>query len=71
MTIHLTLYIEDTDYVDGIVHHLGLKFENGDIKQCKTQKLRLIEPDNEELAVPNVTFASILNLPYNRFSKNN
>ena len=65
----LTLYIEDTDYVDGIVHHLGLKFENGDIKQCKTQKLRLIEPDNEELAVPNVTFASILNLPSTDFQK--
>jgi proliferating cell nuclear antigen len=65
----LTLYIEDSDYVDGIVHHLGLKFENGDIKQCKTQKLRLIEPDNEELAVPNVTFASILNLPSTDFQK--
>ncbi len=62
-------YIEDSDYVDGIVHHLGLKFENGDIKQCKTQKLRLIEPDNEELAVPNVTFASILNLPSTDFQK--
>ena len=31
----LTLYIEESDYVDGIVHYLGLKFENGDIKQCK------------------------------------
>ena len=63
----LTLYIEDDDYVDGIVHHLGLKFENGDIKQCKTQKLRLIEPDNEELAVPDVKFSSILNLPSTDF----
>ena len=37
----LTIYIENTDYYDGIVSFLGLKFENGDIKQCKTQKLRL------------------------------
>ena len=43
----LTIYIEENDYNDGIVDHLGLKFENGDIKQSKIQKLRLIEPDNE------------------------
>ena len=65
----LTLYIENCDYNDGIVNHLGLKFENGDIKQCKTQKLRLIEPDNEELEVPDVKFASILNLPSTDFQK--
>ena len=39
----LTIYIEDCDYSDGVVSHLGLKFENGDIKQCKTQKLKLID----------------------------
>ena len=65
----LTIYIERGDYVDGIVHHLGLKFENGDIKQCKTQKLRLIEPDNEELEIPDVKFSSILNLPSTDFQK--
>ena len=65
----LTIYIENSDYKDGIVHHLGLKFENGDIKQCKTQKLRLIEPDNEELEVPDVKFASIINLPSTDFQK--
>ena len=43
----LTIYIENSDYYDGIVSFLGLKFENGDIKQCKTQKLRLIEPLKE------------------------
>ena len=45
----LTIYIENADYYDGIVSHLALKFENGDIKQCKTQKLKLIEPEPEEL----------------------
>ena len=48
---------------------MGLKFENGEIKQCKTQKLRLIEPDSEELEVPDVKFASILNLPSTDFQK--
>ena len=65
----LTIYIEKSDFVEGIVHHLGLRFENGDIKQCKTQKLRLIEPDNEELAVPDVEFTTILNLPSQDFQK--
>ncbi len=65
----LTIYIENADYVDGIVSHLALKFENGEIKQCKTQKLRLIEPDPEELQYPEVKFSSIINLPSADFQK--
>ena len=65
----LTLYIENADYNEGVVAHLGLKFENGDIKQSKTQKLRLIEPETEELEVPDVTFSSIINLPSTDFQK--
>ncbi len=65
----LTIYIEEVDYSDGIVHNLGLKFENGDIKQCKVQKLRLIEPDADELEVPDVVFSSILNMPSSDFQK--
>jgi len=65
----LTIYIENDDYNEGIVEYLGLKFENGDIKQCKTQKLRLIEPDTEELHVPDVKFSSVINLPSSDFQK--
>jgi proliferating cell nuclear antigen len=65
----LTMYIENKDYNDGIVSYLGLKFENGDIKQCKTQKLRLIEPEPEELVEPNVVFSSVINLPSADFQK--
>jgi proliferating cell nuclear antigen len=65
----LTIYIENQDYNDGIVSYLGLKFENGNIKQCKTQKLKLIEPDSEELEVPDVKFSSILNMPSSDFQK--
>jgi proliferating cell nuclear antigen len=65
----LTIYIEEVDYTDGIVQFLGLKFENGDIKQHKIQKLRLIEPDSEELDIPDVKFSSILNLPSVDFQK--
>ena len=65
----LTIYIEQGDYFDGIVSFLGLKFENGDIKQCKTQKLRLIEPDTDEFEEPNVHFSSVINLPSSDFQK--
>jgi len=65
----LTMYIENADYVDGIVSHLALKFENGEIKQCKTQKLRLIEPEPEELEYPDVKFSSVINLPSSDFQK--
>lgn len=65
----LTIFIDNADYVDGIVSHLGLKFENGDIKQCKSYKLRLIEPESEELDYPNVKFSSIINLPSTDFQK--
>ena len=65
----LTMYIEKDDYTDGVVSHLALKFENGDIKQCKTQKLRLIEPDPEDLVYPDVKFSSIINLPSSDFQK--
>ena len=65
----LTIYIEESEYSDGIVDNLGLKFENGDIKQCKNQKLKLIEPDEEELEVPEVSFSSVINLPSADFQK--
>jgi|TARA_B110000114_G_scaffold174050_1_gene202233 proliferating cell nuclear antigen len=65
----LTIYIEEDDYTDGIVQFLGLKFENGDIKQQKIQKLRLIEPETDELEVPDVKFSSVLNLPSTDFQK--
>jgi proliferating cell nuclear antigen len=65
----LTIYIEEDDYTDGIVQFLGLKFENGDIKQQKIQKLRLIEPETDELEGPDVKFSSVLNLPSSDFQK--
>jgi proliferating cell nuclear antigen len=65
----LTIYIENNDFCDGIVSYLSLQFENGSIKQCKTQKLRLIEPENEELTYPDVSFSSVINLPSGDFQK--
>lgn len=65
----LTLFIEESEYSDGIVDHLSLKFENGDIKQCKKQRLKLIEPEEEELEIPDVPFSLRINLPSTDFQK--
>jgi proliferating cell nuclear antigen len=65
----LSMYIEKSDYHDGIVSHLGLQYDNGDIKQCYSQKLRLIEPDTEEMVVPDVEYSAIINLPTSDFQK--
>ena len=65
----LTIYINEDDYSEGIIDFLGLRFENGDIKQCKNQKLKLIEPDEVELLLPEVKFSSVINLPSSDFQK--
>lgn len=65
----LTFFIEKEHYSDGVVKFLGMKFENGNIMQCKTQYLRLIEPDDKELDIPNVTYSSIINVPSSDFQK--
>ena len=65
----LTIYIEESEYHGGVVDNLGLRFENGDIKQCKNQSLKLIEPDEEELELPSVKFSSVINLPSSDFQK--
>jgi proliferating cell nuclear antigen len=65
----LTIYIENEDYNEGIVTELGLKFENGNIKQSKIQKLKLIEPEQDELEIPDVEFSSVINMPSNDFQK--
>ena len=65
----LTLFIEDKHYCDGVVKYLGMKFENGNILQCKTQYLRLIEPDKQDIVIPDVSFSSIIHIPSNDFQK--
>ena len=65
----LSMYIDKADYHDGVVTHLGLQYDNGDIKQSYNQKLRLIEPDTEELVVPDVEYSTVINMPTTDFQK--
>jgi hypothetical protein len=53
----LTIYIENSDYVDGIVSHLALKFENGEIKiwllsQSSLSSLRGIYNNQAKISIP-------------------
>jgi proliferating cell nuclear antigen len=63
----LTIYIENSNYEDGVVKFLGLKFENS--KQYKTLNFKLMEPEEEELVVPDIKFSSIINFPSDDFQK--
>jgi proliferating cell nuclear antigen len=65
----LSMYIDRSDYHDGVVSHLGLQYDNGNIKQCYSQKLRLIDPDTEELMVPDVEYSTVINMPSTDFQK--
>lgn len=66
----LTIYIDKNDYNDGVVTHLGLQYENGSIKQCSTQKLRLIDPNTDNEDFPeNLEYSTIINLPTSDFQK--
>ena len=65
----LSMYIDKDDFHDGIVSHLGLQYDNGNIKQCYSQKLRLIEPDSEEIPDIQVEYSTIINLPTTDFQK--
>jgi len=65
----LSIYIDREDYNDGIVSHLGLQYDNGTIKQCYSQKLKLIEPESEECDVPDVEYSTVITLPTGDFQK--
>lgn len=65
----LTIYIEKADYHDGIVSQLGLQYDNKEIRQCNRHKLRLIEPETEELIVPDVEYSTVINLTSSYFQK--
>jgi proliferating cell nuclear antigen len=64
----LTIYIEECDYLDGIVSYLTLRFENKKSNRCTTQKLKLQDSEIEDLVYPEVTFSSIITFPSEEFS---
>lgn len=66
----MTMYITEEDYNHGNIKYLSFKFENGEINQCRTYKLRLIDPIETDLEIPaNVKYSSIINMPSSDFQK--
>lgn len=65
----LTIYIDKRDYNEGNVSYLSINLENGIIRQSKTQKLKLIETEIQELQCPCITYSAIITLPSNDFQK--
>jgi proliferating cell nuclear antigen len=63
----LTILIDKNDYCDGIVESLTIITENS--KQRITKKLKLIEPDHDELEFPEIKYSSILNFPSQDFQE--
>ena len=64
-----SMYIDREDYHDGSVSHLGLQYDNGKINQCNNYKLRLFEPEEDELEVPEVSYSAIIHMPSSGFQK--
>lgn len=65
----LTLCIEESDYIDGYVSHLTVKFENRPINQFSTQKLKLRDGDILDFTYPSVDFSSVIRFPSKDFYK--
>ena len=49
----IIIYIKDKDYSEDVVSYLGIKFEHSNTKQCKIQKLSLVEPYKEQPEIEN------------------
>ena len=64
-----SMYIDKEDYHEGSVSHLGLQYDNGKIQQCNNYKLRLFEPEEDELEVPEVSYTAIIHMPSAGFQK--
>jgi len=64
-----SMYIDKEDYHDGSVSHLGLQYDNDKINQCNNYKLRLYEPEDDELEVPEVNYSAIIHMPSAGFQK--
>lgn len=64
----LTMFISEDDYNDGMVEYLSLKYENSTSKKCKTYRLKLMEPELDDLEFPELLrFSSIISMPSAEF----
>jgi proliferating cell nuclear antigen len=66
----LGLHISNRDYNDGSVSALGIQFDNSRCSQITNYKMRLFNPDEDELDLPeNIEYDSISVMPSAGFQK--
>lgn len=65
----LTIFIDKSDYNEGVVSNLSFKFQNGEINQIYINKMALVDLDNDIPIYPDVTYSSIISLPASDFQK--
>lgn len=65
----MTIYIDNTDYNDGVVSYLSFKFDNKVNKQCSTYKLNLMESNDESDCYPDIVYSSVITFPSANFQK--
>lgn len=66
----LSMYIENRDYNGKLISHLTLKYENLNTRQYKIYRLKLGEPDENNIVCPTyIKTQSIITVPYQKFQK--
>ena len=59
----LTMYIDKRDYCDGIVAEMCIQFDNTKIGVSTNYKLKMFDPDDEELETPDVNYSTVIVMP--------
>ena len=65
----MVIFIEKQDYCEGIVSNLGIQFQNRKLNMCFNHKLRLMDPDPEQLHFPHINYNTVISMPTNTFQK--
>ena len=59
-----TFFLDDSD-----TNHLGIRFENHDKKCVRNLSLQLLDLEEDQVKIPQLTYSSMITMPSNDFSK--
>jgi proliferating cell nuclear antigen PCNA len=65
----LHIYIENSDYENGIVNYLTFKFDNAKSNSSVIHKIKLIDVDVEEIMYSDFNYPFFISMPSDEFSK--
>jgi proliferating cell nuclear antigen PCNA len=64
----LTIYIKESNYVEGVVKYLSFRSDKGE-GQFKLQEMRVIDHDNLEIEYSAIEYRSVITMPSTHFQK--